>query len=412
MAVIPIERGRKAPVHTGAMSCLDLFLAVWARQECNLEDLGREFFLPEPAWLVRPLEEALALGLVVMQEGRVGRSANPRAEALYRSLNFALAYGIDYNVYLDPAVQTFLKGTYGKSSFKERDLPRQGWTVDLLRRLVGHGVLLLYGYEPLIGRWVNNPFLDDFCAFLNMRQPKPSVEAPSALARARDQRLSACETPTAASSALGEGSEAEDVPSLDQRLVRHDLMRMPGGLLDAAGRRRQEEALVAMRGRVRDGRPLSRELVVHYHLVLMGDSAGAGRLRRGRLEVPGNPRFKVASPEEVERQLTRLLQKVPTLSGRGVGPILQEAAWLCNEFLSIQPFEEGNEMLARVLTAHFLRERRAPLEEIPPVFDLWFLLATTAASKRSDGVLAGLLGDVLLQALNRRDLSASRARRS
>jgi len=69
-------------------------------------------------------------------------------------------------------------------------------------------------------------------------------------------------------------------------------------------------------------------------------------------------------------------------------------------------------MLARVLTAHFLRERRAPLEEIPPVFDLWFLLATTAASKRSDGVLAGLLGDVLLQALNRRDLSASRARRS
>ncbi len=412
MAITSTESGRKAPVHTGAMSCLDLFLAVWARQECSLEDLGRDFFMPEPAWLVRPLEEALAQELVVLHDGRVGRSSSPRAAALFRSLNFAVAYGIDYNVYLDPAVQALLKATYGKSSFKERDLMRQGGTADLVCLLVGHGVLLLYGYEPLVGRWVNNPFLDEFCAFLNQRPPKPAVEAPSALARAREQRLGDPASPTMAPWLRGEPAEREEQPCLDQRLVRHDLMRMADGLLDASGQRRQEEAMVAMRGRVRDGRPLSRELVAHYHLVLLGDHPSAGRLRHGRLEVPGNPRFKVAPPDEVERQLTRLLQKVPTLSGRGLSATLQEAAWLCNEFLSIQPFEQGNEVLARVLTAHFLRERRAPVDEIPPVFDLWFLLATTAAARRSDGVLAGLLGDVLLQAWNRRDLSASRARRS
>ncbi len=412
MAVTLPESGGKAPVRTGALSCFDLFLAVWARQDCSLEDLGRDFFLPEPAWLVRPLEEALALELLVLQDGRVARSPNPRAAALFKSLNFAAAYGVDYNVFLDPAVQAFLKATYGKSSVKERDVPRQVLDPGLFRRLVSQGVLLLYGYEPLIGRWVGNPFLDEFCAFLNMRQPKHSVEIPSAVARARDLRLRDFQTPAAARSVLGDGGEKEALPTLEQRLVRHDLMRLRDGLLDASGRRRQEEAMAAMRGRVRDGRPLSRELVVHYHLVLMGDRPGAGRLRRSRLEIPGNPRFKVAPPEEVERQFVHLLQRVPGLSPQGLRPTLQDAAWLCNEFLSVQPFEEGNELVARVILAHFLRQHRAPLEEIPPLFDLWFLLATTGAARRSDALLVDLLGEVLVQALNRRDLSVFEAGRS
>ena len=399
-------------IRAEALSFLDVFLAVCARQECSLEELARELLVPEPSWLDFPLDEARASGLLVFQEGALRRAPGARAASLYRGLNFALSYGIDYDLYSDPAVEVLLRATYGRPVFGRDDIPGGSLSPRLLRRLVADGVLVVYAYEPLLARWIGNFFLDELCAWLNVRHPRHTVEVPPMVDSLRSRRFRDFEAPPEALGMLGEPDPGEGCLSVTQRLVQYDLVHRKEGLLDASARRRYEDTLVAVRDRVRTRRGLDRSLVLEYHALVVGDEPGAGTIRETRVEVPNTPRFKVALPEQVEPLLGQMLERYQAFSAWGTEQCLHDAAWLGNEFLHIHPFEDGNSRTARILMSHFFNERRAPIEEIPPTFELLFLLATKGAARRSDENLARLLGDVLIQALNRRDLGAASARRS
>ncbi len=394
------------------LSAFDLFVAAWARQECRLEDLCRDLLVPDESWLHRPLEEVVASGLLLFHGGRLGRSTSGRAVSLFRALNFALSYGINYDLYSHPEVEDLLKAAYGKPRFQGRDLPSPEVSAPILRRLIHDGVLLVYSYEPLLARWVPNFFLDEFCAFLGIRTPRHTVSVSPVQARIRRNRLEQFRTPPAAMDVLGETVPDEGLLSGTQRLLRHDLARRSEGLLDAGARRRYEDALVQMRSRVLERSALTRELLCEYHAMLLGEDPTAGRIRTVKVQIPNNPRFKVAPPDQVEPRLERMLEQSGELAPRGLLETLQDTSWLANEFLHIHPFEDGNSRTARVLLAHFLRQQHSALEEISPTFELLFLLATKGASRRSEEALEGVLEDVLLQALNRRDLAALSAGRT
>lgn len=410
MALLFPDRGT---VRTDTLTRFDVFLAVWARKECDVDQLCQELFLPDDSWLDGPIEEAVASGLLLMRNGILRRSPDAKAATLFRSLNFALSYGIDYDTYLDPAVEALLKDAYGKPYFTRENVAAKSLQAGVLRRLVSDGVLILYSYEPVVGRLVANPFLDELMATLGAKPAKHTLEVPPVVARLRTRRLEDFATPETASILQPDADTPPEGLSVSQRLVRHDLVRRHEGLLDAGGRRRYEEAMNRMRSHVAAGRRLSREIVLDYHDVLVGpDDPGAGKLRKTRVTVPNNPKFKVAPPEAVEAQFEALLQEYARREPEGLDAILRDGGWLGNEFLGVHPFEDGNSRVARVVLSHFLRERRAPFEEIPATFEMLFLLATKGAAKRSDATLAGLLADVVLQALNRRDLGATGAGRT
>jgi len=395
-----------------SLSAFDLFVAAWARQECSLEDLGRDLLVPDESWLHRPLEEAVASGLLVFHAGRLRRSTAGRATNLFRALNFALSYGIDYDLYSHPEVEDLLKAAYGKARFQARDLPSPEVSAPILRRLIHDGVLLVYSYEPLLARWVPNFFLDELCAFLGIPVPRHAVTVSPVQARIRRNRLEQFQTPPAAMDVLGETDFQEGCLSGTQRLLRHDLARRAEGLLDAGARRRYEDTLVQMRSRVLQRSPLTRELLCEYHAMLLGEDPTAGRIRTVKVQVPNNPRFKIAPPDQVEPRLEQMTEQAGTLAPRGLLETLQDASWLANEFLHIHPFQDGNSRTARILMSHLLRQQHSALEEISPTFELLFLLATKGAARRSDETLQGVLEDVLLQALNRRDLAALNAGRT
>ncbi len=395
-----------------SLSAFDLFVAAWARKECRLEDLCRDLLVPDESWLHRPLEEAVALGLLVFHGGRLARSASGRGTSLFRALNFALSYGIDYDLYSNPEVEDLLKAAYGKPRFQGRDLPGQEVPAPILRRLIHDGVLLVYSYEPLLARWVPNFFLDEYCAFLGIKVPRHGITVSPVQARIRRNRLEGFQTPPEALDVLGQALPGEGLMSGTQRLLRHDLARRVEGLLDSGARRRYEDTQVQVRSRVSSRTPLNRELLCEYHAMLMGEDPTAGRFRTVKVQVPNNPRFKVAPPEQVESRLERMLEESRAFGPRGLFGTLQDASWLANEFLYIHPFEDGNSRTARIVLSHFLLTQRSPLEEIPPAFELPFLLATKGATRRSEETLEGVLEDVLLQALNRRDLVALSAGRT
>ena len=394
------------------LSALDLFVAAWARQECRLEELVRDLLVPDEFWLHRPLEEAVAAGLLLFHGGRLGRSDSGRAASLFRALNFALSYGIDYELYRHPEVENLLKVAYGKLRFKGRDLPSQGVSAPILRRLIHDGMLLVYSYEPLLARWVPNFFLDEFCAFLGIRTPRHKVSVSPVQARIRRNRLEQFRTPPEAMDVLGETVSEEMVLSGTKRLLRHDLARCSEGMLDTEARRRYADAMLAMRARVLQRSELTRDLLCEYHAILLGEDPSAGRIRTVKVQVPNNPRFNVAPPDQIEPKLEEMLERARDLAPRGLLETLHDASWLVNEFLHIHPFEDGNSRATRILLAHFLRLQHSALEEIPPVFELLFLLATKGAPRRSEEALEGVLEDVLLQALNRRDLAVLRAGRT
>lgn len=407
----PIFSG-PAAVRTDTLSRFDVFLAVWARQECSLQDLGRELFIPDESWLDEPLEEAVGSGLLLLRGGVLRRSMDPRAATLFRCLNFALSYGIDYDTYLDPDVEALLRAAYGKPWFSVPQVPAQALESRVLRRLVGDGLLLIYSYEPLVARLIGNPFLDELCSFLGIKVKKHALEVPPVVSGMRNKRLQDFHTPAAASDLFGVGDPDEGTLSVTQRLVRYDLVHRREGLLDAPSRLRYEDTLVAVRNNVLQGRRLSGDQILRYHAMLMGDEPGAGSIRKTKVTVPNNPKFKVAPPDRVATLLYQMLDRYASLEPEGIAQELEQGAWLVNEFLHIHPFEDGNSRTARILLSHFLRERRSPLEELPPPFELLFLMATKGQTRRSDAALVGLLGDVLLQALNRRDLGAVSAGRS
>lgn len=401
-----------AVVRTDTLSRFDLFMAVWARQECTVSELCQELLLPSVSWLDLPLEEAVASGLLLYRGGVLRRSSDPRAATLFRSLNFALAYGIDYDTYQDPDVEALLQAAYGKPAFWGDQVPSRAVQPRVLRRLVQDGLLVVYSYAPLVGRLIPNPFLDELAAYQQLKPPRPVVEVPQAAATLRSRRLGEFQTPVEACDALGVGDPDEGSLSVTQRLIRHDMVHREEGLLDASARKRYEEALVMMRDKVLEGRRLSGDLILAYHAALMGGEPGAGQVRKTRVSIPNNPKFKVAPADRIPSLLLAMLDRYSRLEPRGLGEQLEQAAWLANELLHIHPFVDGNSRTARIVLSHFLREHRSPLEEIPAPFELLFLLATKGGHQRSDLPLAGLLADILVQALNRRDLGAVGAGRS
>ena len=396
---------------------LDVFLAVAGRKSAVAADLARSLWLPDASDLSPHLDQLVAEGLLLKRGEEYLRAPTPRAELLFKTLAFALAYEYDYNAYLSDELVEFVRQTYDLDFFTAADLNPRKLPREILGRLLEDGLLLAYRYEPFTGRMVKNPFLDHVCEFQGVRPVRRLFGKKIRLDVVIGEKFMALhrkdlEQVSRASRLLfPPGQPAGNFrPSQVQRIIRYDLVPENQDLFDPQVARNFEEATQRMHQRVQEGRPLSVEVIRDYHALLMRGAGFAGTLRTEAVQVHNNPHFRTAAPKHIPR-LLEALETEYTRRSRVVSnlpEVLALAAFVYNEFLHIHPFEDGNSRTARLLLAHVLRQHGAGFEEIPKGFDVRFLQVTKGARQRDDRNLLELLKEILLVHLNRSELSKAR----
>ncbi len=395
----------------------DVFLAVAGRKSIHAGALAESLWLPEASLLEPHLEGLVAEGLLAHRQDEYWRAPTPRADLLFGTLAFALAYEYDYNAYLSAELVEFVRKTYHLDVFLAADLKPEGLSNEVLGRFLEDGLLLAFRYEPFMGRLVRNPFLDGVCEFLGVRPVRRFFGRKVRLELVIGEKFMALhrkdleQISRASRMLFPPGLPAPNYrPTHFQRIIRYDLVPENPDLFDPQVSQNFRDAMEIMHQRVKERTPLDLEALREYHGVLMRGADFAGTLRTAAVRVHNNPGFKTAPPRAIPRLLENLVQEYAMRSRTvsNLPEVLALAAFVYNEFIHIHPFEDGNSRTARVLLAHVLRQHGAGFEEVPKSFEVRFLQVTKGAHKRDDRELLELLKEILLAHLNREELHKAR----
>ena len=179
----------------------------------------------------------------------------------------------------------------------------------------------------------------------------------------------------------------------------------------------QEAALEMLFAHVKDDRPLTASAIKEWHALLTRHQDSAvgitpwGKrvtmpLRKGEWKVrPNNPRradgfvHEYCPPEQVESEMERFLAFHESHKDRNLAPEV-EAAWLHHEFVRINPFQEGNGRISRLLMAFAY----AKAGEFPPVIPAEnkgaYINALESADEGEFRDLVNYFGDLATQRSN------------
>ncbi len=396
----------------------DLFASVGGRPEgIALTRLAHLLRIAKESTLFRPLEALVDDKLIVRDGDRYSLASNKRAQALNLALSFALAYELDYNAYFEQPMIDFLKKVFGFDYFTSADVPTELIRPEVLARLIHNDLLLVYSFRPLIGKLIQNPFLDGLCEFLGIRRNRALFRKKIRLETVIQEKLMASQSGGKAQAAnarklLGASTLSPMGWGLGPipQIIKASVVPENTGLFDPESSKCYSRAWERMRKRVDEKRRLSVDLVREYHSVAMASTKIGGDFRDHQVQVRNNPHFKTAPPRQVESLLHELMQDASTWKPANTVEVLYLAAFLYNEFLYIHPFEDGNSRTARILLGHILREHHVPFEEIPKSYEVRFLQATKGYRKRNqaDADLVDLLREIYIFHLNRGELEAAR----
>jgi hypothetical protein len=403
---------------TPELTCWDLFASVGGRPEgIALTRLAHSLHIAKENTLFRPLEELVDAKLIARDGDRYSLASNKRAQALNLALSFALAYELDYNAYFEQPMVDFLKKVFGFDYFSSADVPTELLRPEVLARLIHNELLLVYSFRPLIGKLIQNPFLDGLCEFLGIRRNRALFRKKIRLETVIHEKLLASRSGGKAQAAnarklLGVSGLSPIGWGLGPtpKIIKASVIPENTGLFDPEASKCYSRAWERMRKRVDEKRRLSVDLIREYHSVAMASTKIGGDFRDHQVQVRNNPHFKTAPPRQVESLLQELMRDASTWKPANTAEVLYLAAFLYNEFLYIHPFEDGNSRTARILLGHILREHQVPFEEIPKSYEVRFLQATKGYRKRNqaDADLVDLLRELYIFHLNRGELEAAR----
>ncbi|MAG19914.1 hypothetical protein CL618_00590 [archaeon] len=149
--------------------------------------------------------------------------------------------------------------------------------------------------------------------------------------------------------------------------------------------------------------PLNKGAILNYHYLAMQHRPEiAGKIRKRAVHIEGNPDYKVARVDEIEKKLVNLMNKYETFTNKkrhALKEILEFAAYFHNEFQYIHPFEDGNSRTTRLITFHLLRILNVPVFDIPLGLLEEYVFSTKGAKKRNDKKLNQIIQLIILSNL-------------
>ncbi|MDD9953913.1 MAG: Fic family protein [Candidatus Woesearchaeota archaeon] len=384
------------------MDKYDVFYAVAAKGKIAIAELKQLTRTPQSVYY--HINQLKKEKLLRKRKGLIEVEHSKRAEELFSLLHYCVANNLEYTFYFSKKILTYLKKTYGKKTFnvKAVHLNPHKFTAGT-RRLEKDTFLISYRRKPFIGRILNHSFLDRLLIFHKIKKQKGGKhledEQLSDLLEIRKKKLRVM-TP------------------LDRIGFIHRSLMLEGNLLTIRETARLLKKNVAPNEKkFNDSQEvlgyaaainevdmllpntITTNDILRIHKRAMRHTKFAGKIRKEKVVIKNNPAFITANHKNVHRLLGDLTKEMNSFKEKSVIAIIEQAAYVHNQFQFIHPFIDGNSRTARLLLYYFFRRHHVGFHDIPLGFTTEYLSCTKGYTKRDDAVLARLLKELLLQSV-------------
>ncbi len=402
-----------------SLTKFDAFLCIAGHKAIDMQGMQDSMWLTDDSNLqscVNALQDEKLItkneeGMFVTAEG------NAKAIALYDVLKFSLSLDIDYNFYLQDNVQKFLSETYGLSIFSPPQIRSLQTSIvhNILRRFCEDDLAIIFTYEPLAARVVSCHFTDLLCAYFGIK-PKRSfffkrkVNIGMILSERLVSRIQKDMEQLVVGSKLlfpgGKPSPESTKISKLQYLLKYDIVRNNADVFDTRLANNNKKAHEFLDEMVSSQRQLTLAIIARYHALSMLGRDEPMPYRTVEVEVRNNVAFKITPASQIEASMNNFIEtyrhrikKVTDAS-----KAMELAAYVYNELIHIQPYEDGNSRMSMLAMLHVLRIYKTKIESIPSSYEFRFVALTKGAKKRNDDDLVELFREISLININKEEL--------
>lgn len=397
------------------VSKLDVVLTVGlfpkSSPKAVLEKMGKKSVLYNSTYnLLMALEAA---GTVKKGGENYSLAETVPAKRLFWLVYFCFKNGIDYNAIVSEKAAAFVKKGLESKSIK--GLPFHPKTVQkILAVLSRHGFVVVESKKPFVCRIIYSKFLEvlvehffgkpkvacyDFLDCVNEEKLDSQLEKEfSAFKRLSKKPLDFDEIGFIHSSLSLEGNTLT-LPETE-KLIKENIPPKSKPFKDA---QQVTDYKKAIDNFIYSDLELSLENVLEFHRTAMNSlQAGAGEVRRQNVRIKGNPKFKTPDWKQVPELLAGFFGSASQALEQkklSASKLVENSAFLHNEFQRIHPFVDGNSRTARAIFTKFLVEKGYPLIKIPIGFSEQYMKLTKLSEKRDDKRFAVLMKQIALENL-------------
>ena len=393
---------------------LDVFLAVGLYPSLSCAELIKKMGKKQATYAsVYNLLQKLAKENLVKVEGdKFSISDSVTASSLLTLVYFCFKNSISYNRLISEKTADFVK--IGLEKGKISGLPFKAKTVaGILSHLSKHGFAIIESRKPLECRVVYSRFLEKLVEYFS---GKTKVACPQtvdcidehAVNSRLEKEFSAFKKLEKEASSFDEIGFIHSSLSLEgntltlsetERLIRQNITPATKPYKDA------QEVLdykKALDGFLYSDAPISEEIILEFHRKAMNWlEFGAGKFRAQNVKIRGNPDFKIPGWKELPPLLKGFFEfaQKPLPKKASATQLVEEAAFLHNEFQRIHPFIDGNSRTSRAIFTKTLIMHGFPLVKIPVGFSDQYMSLTKLSQKRDDRKFALLMKLIVLENL-------------
>ena len=345
---------------------------------------------------------------------QIKRSEN--ANILYQIIFHCLRNSINYNSLLNPGIAKFISQAIKRKEITSKDIDLHPVTfrkyVDVLHK---DGLLLIISEKPLRVKVFYNVLLNNLLVYFGYRHktlPEDTInyfkEIEKELVKFRrlkrrnetkyQQIIEDFEVSFIHHSLSLEGNPItlnETKRILEDKVIPANLK-----IKDVDEIKNYQKALLQMIKDSHDKKPLTLQTVLEYHYLAMQHNPDiAGKIRKIEIHISGNPDFKIAKAENIEKELERLTKEYNDFikeEKANLKEILAFSVYFHNEFQHIHPFVDGNSRTTRLITFHLLQSKDIPIFDIPYGLLDEYLSCTKGSRTREDKRLLSNLQKIIL----------------
>ena len=335
------------------------------------------------------------------------------AKRLFWLVYFCFKNGIDYNAVVSEKAAAFVKKGLESKSIK--GLPFHPKTVQkILAVLSRHGFVVVESKKPFVCRIVYSKFLEalvghffgkpkiacyDFLDCVSEEKIDSRLEKEfSAFKRLSKKPLSFDEIGFIHLSLSLEGNTL--TLSETEKLIKESIPPKSKPFKDA---QQVTDYKKAIDNFIYSDQELTLDNILEFHRTAMNSlQAGSGEVRRQNVRIKGNPKFKTPDWKQVPGLLANFFENASQILQQkklSASQLVENSAFLHNEFQRVHPFVDGNSRTARAIFTKFLAGRGFPLIKIPIGFSEQYMKLTKLSEKRNDKKFAVLMKQITLENL-------------
>jgi len=417
------------------VSRLDVFLTTSLYPGLSCADIVKKIGKNQTSYnaIYNLLQELKTEGLAIEEKRRFSASKTKKAHTLLNLVYFCFKNGIDYNKIVSDKTAEFVKTGLEKGQIN--GLPFDAKTV---RRIIGplskNGFAIVESKKPFSCKIVPSQFTQLLAEYffgetrvkcpslpdcLNEKLVNGKLEKQfSPYKRLEKEKFHFDETGFIYISLSLEGNTL--TLSETEKMIKQNIAPASKPFKDA---QQVLDYKKAIDGFIFSNNAITEESILEFHRTAMNSLAvGAGSFRTQNVRIKGNPDFKTADRKDVPELLRDFFKKADIQETFGksfikkkvamhklympqekkkvsAAEIVEQAAFLHNEFQRIHPFIDGNSRTARAIFLKALTQKNFPLIKIPVGFSDQYMKLTKLSEKRDDKKFALLMKQIALENL-------------